>query len=54
LSVMPNCGHTINIEDPDLFNSIVGDFIAQVESGRWPKRDPRAISSSVTGITEKS
>jgi pimeloyl-ACP methyl ester carboxylesterase len=52
LAVMPNCGHTINIEDPDLFNRIVGDFVAQVESGRWPKRDPRAISSSVTGITQ--
>jgi pimeloyl-ACP methyl ester carboxylesterase len=52
LSVMPNCGHTINIEAPDLFNSIVGDFVATVEAGRWPGRDPRAISASVTGITE--
>ena len=39
LSVMPNCGHTINLEDPDQFNRIVGDFIGQVEAGRWPKRD---------------
>ena len=30
LSVMPNCGHTINLEAPDLFNGIVGDFVAQV------------------------
>jgi pimeloyl-ACP methyl ester carboxylesterase len=50
LSVMPNCGHTINLEDPDLFNEIVGDFIVQVEAGRWPKRDPRAISTSITGM----
>src|SRR5260370_8680502 len=42
LSVMPNCGHTINLEAPDLFNGIVGDFIAQVDAGRWPTRDPRA------------
>ena len=42
LSVMPNCGHTINLEDPDQFNRIVGDFIVQVEAGLWPKRDPRA------------
>lgn len=50
LAVMPNCGHTINIEDPDQFNRIVGDFIGQVEAGRWPKRDPRAISGSITGM----
>ena len=50
LSVMPNCGHTINLEDPDLFNRIVGDFIVQVEAGRWPKRDPRAMSTSITGM----
>jgi pimeloyl-ACP methyl ester carboxylesterase len=50
LAVMPNCGHTINLEDPDLFNRIVGDFIVQVESGRWPKRDPRAMSASITGM----
>jgi hypothetical protein len=48
--VMPNCGHTINLEAPDLFNAIVGDFIAQVEAGRWPTRDPRAMSDSITGI----
>jgi pimeloyl-ACP methyl ester carboxylesterase len=50
LAVMPNCGHTINLEDPDQFNRIVGDFIAQVEAGRWPKRDPRAMGTSITGM----
>jgi pimeloyl-ACP methyl ester carboxylesterase len=50
LSVMPNCGHTINIEDPDQFNRIVGDFLLHVDSGRWPTRDPRAISASITGM----
>ena len=50
LAVMPNCGHTINIEDPDQFNRLVGDFIVQVEAGRWPKRDPRAVSGSITGM----
>ena len=28
LAVMPNCGHAINLEDPDVFNRIVGDFLA--------------------------
>ena len=50
LSVMPNCGHTINIEDPDQFNRIVGDFIVQVDAGRWPMRDPRAMVASITGM----
>jgi pimeloyl-ACP methyl ester carboxylesterase len=50
LSVMPNCGHTVNLEDPDQFNKIVGDFIVQVDTGRWPKRDPRAMSTSITGM----
>jgi pimeloyl-ACP methyl ester carboxylesterase len=50
LSVMPNCGHAINIEDPDQFNLIVGDFIHHVDSGRWPMRDPRAVSASITGM----
>ena len=50
LSVMPNCGHTINIEDPDAFNRIVGDFIVQVDAGRWPVRDPRATVASITGM----
>jgi pimeloyl-ACP methyl ester carboxylesterase len=50
LAVIPNSGHAINIEEPDEFNRIVGDFLAQVESGRWPIRDPRAISQSITGM----
>ncbi len=50
LAVMPNCGHGINLEDPDQFNRIVGDFLAQVDAGRWPARDPRAISDSITGM----
>jgi pimeloyl-ACP methyl ester carboxylesterase len=50
LSVMPNCGHTINIEDPDQFNLLVGNFITQVDAGRWPMRDPRATVASITGM----
>jgi pimeloyl-ACP methyl ester carboxylesterase len=50
MAVMPNCGHAINLEEPDKFNRLVGDFIRQVESGRWPMRDPRASSNSITGM----
>jgi hypothetical protein len=48
--VPPNSGHAINIEEPDEYNRIVGEFLSQVDSGRWPMRDPRAISKSITGI----
>ena len=50
LAVMPNCGHGINIEDPDHFNRIVGDFLVHADSGRWPVRDPRAMSASIIGM----
>jgi pimeloyl-ACP methyl ester carboxylesterase len=50
LAVLPNCGHAINLEDPDGFNRLVGDFLAQVDAARWPLRDPRAISGSATGM----
>jgi pimeloyl-ACP methyl ester carboxylesterase len=50
LSVMANCGHTINLEAPDEFNRILGEFMAQVDSGRWPMRDPRSTGTSITGM----
>jgi pimeloyl-ACP methyl ester carboxylesterase len=50
LVVMPNAGHAINLEDPGEYNRIVGDFLSTVESGRWPMRDPRAVTASITGI----
>jgi len=41
LVVMPKSGHVVNLEEPDLFNAVVGDFLARVEAGRWGPRDPR-------------
>jgi pimeloyl-ACP methyl ester carboxylesterase len=52
LAVIPNSGHTINIEEPDEFNRIVLNFLTQVDCGRWPSRDPRAESKSITGIKD--
>ncbi len=43
LVMMPKTGHVVNLEEPDLFNQAVGDFIARAEAGRWPPRDPRSI-----------
>ena len=49
LVIMPNAGHTINLEDPDRFNREVSEFLAQVTAGRWPQRDPRAQADSILG-----
>ena len=32
---MPMTGHTANIEEPALFNQVVGEFLTSIESGRW-------------------
>lgn len=47
LLVLPKTGHTSNLEEPERFNSFVGEFIATVESGRWDKRDPRALPGQI-------
>lgn len=50
LAVLPRTGHTSNLEEPELFNRLVGGFLATVDAGRWTARDPRSISASVTGV----
>ena len=35
LAVAPMCGHTLNSEEPELFNRIAGSFLAAVDAGRW-------------------
>jgi len=32
--------HTINLEDPDLFNRALLDFLTAVDAGRWPLPQP--------------
>ena len=38
LMVMPQTGHALNLEEPDLFNRAVLDFVTSVEAGKWPAR----------------
>ncbi len=47
LVVLPKTGHTLNLEEPALFNSFVAEFLAQVEQGRWLPRDPRANPAQI-------
>ncbi len=49
LVVLPNAGHTVNLEEPAAFNQQVADFLHAVEAGRWAMRDPRAMASGILG-----
>ncbi|KPK24794.1 MAG: hypothetical protein AMJ70_00915 [Dehalococcoidia bacterium SG8_51_3] len=35
LLVFPQSGHVINLEEPDIFNRALLDFLTTVESGKW-------------------
>jgi len=52
LAVLPRTGHASNLEEPELFDRLVLDFLARVDAGRWELRDPRSISTSTTGMTD--
>lgn len=47
LAVFPKSGHTLNLEEPDLFNRLLAEFLSQVEAGRWDGRDPRANPAQI-------
>jgi len=47
LIVMPKTGHTLNLEEPALFNRSVSEFFAAVEQGRWLARDPRSQPAAI-------
>ena len=51
LWVLPRTGHTTNLEEPELFNRLVDEFLTAVEAGSWGLRDPRSVSASLTGIS---
>lgn len=49
LVVIPQSGHTINLEEPDAFNRAVADFFHAVEQGRWDARDPGSMAGGLLG-----
>jgi pimeloyl-ACP methyl ester carboxylesterase len=46
LTIFPATGHAVNLEEVDLFNRIIGEFLARIDSGRWRPRDPRSFNKS--------
>ncbi|WP_372623892.1 alpha/beta fold hydrolase [Falsiroseomonas sp.] len=53
LLVMPKCGHTMNLEDPDAFNRAVLDFVTQVDGGTWRNRIPESLAGGIIAAKEK-
>jgi pimeloyl-ACP methyl ester carboxylesterase len=50
LMVFPRSGHTLNLEEPGLFNATVDSFLTSVLTGSWRSRDARSRAASITGI----
>jgi pimeloyl-ACP methyl ester carboxylesterase len=49
LVVLPQTGHTANLEEPAEFNRAVDRFLSAVADSAWPPRDPRSLSASTMG-----
>jgi len=47
LVVFPQTGHTINLEEPELFNQWIMTFLKKIEGGEWAKRDRGIASASL-------
>ena len=47
LAVVPNSGHGLNLEEPELFNDLIRTLVGAAEAGAWPTRDPRSRSASM-------
>ena len=53
LVLLPRTGHLCNLEEPDLYNQICGDFMHRVEAGRWELRDPRSMTTAIISTPGK-
>jgi pimeloyl-ACP methyl ester carboxylesterase len=54
LTVLPRTGHTTNLEDPEIFNRTVDEFLQAVDRGKWGARDPRSQTGTITGIDDQT
>ena len=51
LAILPKSGHTLNLEEPDLVNAFIADFLGRVAAGAWGPRDARATPGAITGMS---
>ena len=53
LLVLPRCGHTMNLEDPEAFNRGLLDFMTWVDAGRWWERNPETLAGGIIAGTAR-
>ncbi len=53
LVLLPRTGHLCHLEEPALYNQFCGDFMHQVEAGRWQMRDPRSMTGAIISTPGK-
>lgn len=49
LCVLPRTGHTVNQEEPALFNQLIEDFFNTVRLSRWRVRDTDSFPTDIMG-----
>jgi pimeloyl-ACP methyl ester carboxylesterase len=54
LWVCPRTGHSINLEEPALYNAALQSFINCVQQGSWRARDPRSVVSNMLDVPQQS
>lgn len=53
LWVVPKTGHTVNLEEPALFNETLAEFFAMVEAGKWTARPfEQGASALLSGLAK--
>jgi proline iminopeptidase len=50
LVVFPKTGHVVNLEEPDLFNRLLAEFLTRADAGRWLPRDPRSLATQTAPL----
>ena len=53
LWIVPKTGHTINLEEPGMFNTVLAEFFSMVSAQRWVEKGPYAGASALlSGLTD--
>lgn len=47
LWIVPKTGHTVNLEEPGLFNTALAEFFSMVEAGKWSARRGQVGASAL-------
>lgn len=50
LAILPKSGHTLNLEEVELFNRLLENFLNDVRAGGWGPRDPRANPAQIMRV----